>query len=158
MLNSIVILVVIQVLLLMPSFFYYRKIIKKFNFKYPRLLNYLAVILMPSLYTSIFILLYIGVFAPIWRSKTFEPIKWCENKSIRYRMVNDLISSELLIGKTKKEVEKYLGIGFKENCWTKNTYCYFAPDPDNYAFLDHYELVVFFGLDHKVKRVEYLLI
>lgn len=41
--------------------------------------------------------------------KTFNRISWLQNSQERIYMVNDLINSEQLIGKTRKEIIEYLG-------------------------------------------------
>lgn len=92
------------------------------------------------------------------RSKEFDSKEWIENKNDRYRMINHLMASDLIIGKTKNTVIEIIGEEYKEDCLLSNTFCYIAYDPDNFAFLDHYELVVHFDENNKVKKVSYELI
>ncbi len=155
MIKLILIFIVVEIILLIPSYFLYKKIlIKKFRVKKVKIYSFLATILMPVFWTSIMIGICYGIINPILRSKKFNSKDWIENVDSRYKMVRDLEDNKLLEGKDKEEIIKILGRDYTINCWTKNTICYVAPDPDNYAGLDHYELVVFFNDNHKVERVE----
>jgi len=98
------------------------------------------------------------VINPLIRSKKFETTTWINNPSSRYKMVNDLKNNDLLIGKTKQEVLDFLGNDYKENCYKKNTICYIAYDPDNYAVLDHFEFVIYFDNNGIVVKVSSELI
>ncbi|SDW82995.1 hypothetical protein SAMN05444411_102263 [Lutibacter oricola] len=113
---------------------------------------------MPIIYTFIFAIICYTIINPIIRSKKFEKKEWIENINSRYRMVNDLKNNDLLIGKTKNEVLEILGKDFNENCWIKDTWCFTAYDPDNYAPLDHYEFIIFFDENGVVKKVVHQLV
>ncbi|CAM4295604.1 outer membrane protein assembly factor BamE domain-containing protein [Zobellia nedashkovskayae] len=118
----------------------------------------MLVFIMPIVYTGLLGLICFAVIDPIVRSKSFEKKLRVEDINSRYKMVRDINNSNLLIGKTQREVIEILGKDFKENCWGKNTWCYVAYDPDNYAPLDHYEFIVFFNEDGTVEKAEYKLI
>jgi len=158
MIENTLIFIVLQLLLLVPSFFLYKKLVRRFNLKKVKLISILLTFIMPFIYVVIFFTVHFWFITPLIRSQKFEKKIWVEDVYSRYKMVTDIIRNGLLIGKTKKEVIDILGEGFHENCWGENTLCYPAYDPDNYAFLDHYELVVFFNEKGTVKRVSTLLI
>ncbi|PVY43225.1 hypothetical protein [Pontibacter virosus] len=64
-----------------------------------------------------FLLTYSSSLA-IWRyypDTEFDQAKWWAEPDKRYKMTEDLIARELLIGKTRPEVEKWLGITGREN-------------------------------------------
>ncbi|GAB1308607.1 hypothetical protein KH5_12900 [Urechidicola sp. KH5] len=133
----------------------YKKVLtKKSRNKNIKLYSILATLLLPIFWTAIFIGICYGIINPILRSKEFNSKDWIENVDLRYRMINDLKKNKKLNGKTKNEIIELLGISYTTGCWTKNTICYVAPDPDNYAMLDHYQLVIFFNEENKVERVE----
>ncbi|PHS01821.1 MAG: hypothetical protein COA80_01770 [Leeuwenhoekiella sp.] len=155
MIKLIFIFIVIQVLFLIPSYFLYRKFLtKKFRIKNIKLYSTLATFLMPIFLTTLMIGICYGIIDPILRSKEFNSKDWIENVDSRYRMVNDLEKNKKLNGKTKNEIIELLGNKYTTDCWTKNTICYDAPDPDNYAMLDHYEFVIFLNGKNKVERVQ----
>ncbi|WP_324719666.1 hypothetical protein [Salinimicrobium sp. HB62] len=113
----------------------------------------LATLLLPIVWTALFIGICYGIINPIWRSKEFNSKDWITDVDSRYRMVKDLEKNKLLEGKTKEEVIEILGTKYS-NCWTDNTICYITPDPDNFAVLDHMEFVVFFNEQNKVDQVQ----
>lgn len=159
MIKFILIFVILQFFFLVPSYFFYKRILKKkFGHKYIKRRTILATFLMPLIYTALMIGLCYGIINPLIRAKKFNSKDWIENVNSRYRMINDLKKTKLLNGKTRKEVIELLGNGFKTDCWNKNTLCYVAYDPDNYAPLDHYEFIIFFNENNKVNRVEHMLI
>ncbi|WP_179005719.1 hypothetical protein [Winogradskyella forsetii] len=104
--------------------------------------------------TTLMIGICYGIIDPVLRSKEFNSKDWIENVDSRYRMVNDLEKNKKLNGKTKNEIIELLGNEYTTDYWTKNTICYVAPDPDNYAMLDHYEFVIFLNGKNKVERVQ----
>ncbi|MEZ7504448.1 hypothetical protein [Flavobacterium sp. Arc2] len=69
-----------------------------------------TVILSPLLYIGI---IMIWIFSVSYYPKIdFNKQEWNENKEERYKMSNDIIKSEILIGKTKEEVIELLGDDF----------------------------------------------
>lgn len=161
MIKFIVIFIILQLLLLLllPSFFLYKKVVvKRFKLKKSNGLSILMTLIMPIIYTFFFVIICYGIINPIIRSQKFHKKEWILNPDSRYKMINDLMDNDLLIGKTKNEVIKILGKDFSENCWVKETWCYTAPDPDNYSPLDHYEFIIYFDNFGKVKKVAYMLI
>ena len=158
MTNLIFYFFILQIILIVPSFFIYKKLISKWTSRYLILKAIIPTLLIPILLTISFGAISYQYLDPIWRSKKFNSTDWIKEEDSRYRMINDLISSNLLIGKTKNQVKLILGPNYSENCWLKNTYCYIAYDPDNFAFLDHFELIVHFDKNNLVKNVTYELI
>ncbi|MBR9846963.1 MAG: hypothetical protein GYB35_13040 [Algicola sp.] len=51
----------------------------------------------------------INIFSNYHHQKYFSSELWIEKPSLRYELSDDLIASEMLIGKTKTEVESLLG-------------------------------------------------
>ena len=155
MIQLIFIFIVIEFLFLIPSYFLYRKFLKKKSVvKNLKIYSFLATLLMPIIWTMLFVAICYGIINPILRSKEFNSKDWVENIESRYRMTNDL-KENVLIGKNKIEVLKILGkndgeCGYKKNL---NTICYLIPDPDNVGILDHYELVIIFNEIGKVIQV-----
>ena len=155
MIQLIFIFIVIEFLFLIPSYFLYRKFLKKKSVvKNLKIYSFLSTLLMPIIWTMLFIAICYGIINPILRSKEFNSKDWVENIESRYRMTNDL-KENVLIGKNKIEVLKILGkndgeCGYKKNL---NTICYLIPDPDNVGILDHYELVIIFNEIGKVIQV-----
>ncbi len=93
-----------------------------------------AIILSPVLYVGIVL---IWIFSISYYPKTdFNRQQWVENKEERYKMSDDIIKTDMLIGKTKKEVIDILGDDF--SMYKKNHLIYnlgFVPglsniDPD----------------------------
>ncbi len=158
MFKNLFIFIVLQIIVLVPSFFFYRKIAKRLSAKNVKTNALILTIVMPVIYTIAFFFIYLKVINPIIRSKQFDQIIWKQDISSRYKMIQDIIESDLLIGKSKDEVVRILGNNFEENCWGKGTYCYLANDPDNYSLLDHRELVIHFDKNGIVNRVSYELI
>lgn len=52
----------------------------------------------------------INIFSNYHHQKYFSSELWLEQPSLRYELLDDLMASEVLIGKTKTEVESLLGI------------------------------------------------
>ena len=158
MLKYTVIFIVLQLVLLLPSFYLYKRAVVRFNIKRVKMTSVILTLVMPFIYTSIFVFVCYTIISPIVRSQKFDKSKWVKNVDSRYKMINNLIDSNLLIDKTKHEVIEILGNDFTENCWGESSMCYVAYDPDNYAPLDHYEFIVFFSENGIVKKAEYKLI
>jgi len=122
MIKLIFIFIVFEILFLIPSYFLYRRFLKnKYGIKNIKTYSILATLLMPILWTSLFIGICYGIINPIVRSKEFNSKDWIADVDSRYRMVNDLEKNKLLEGKSKEEVIKILGTEYT-NCWTKKYY------------------------------------
>jgi hypothetical protein len=105
---------IIILILAIPVYFLTKWIFKRLKLGNEKNRKYLAiiptVILSPLLYVGI---IMIWIFSVSYYPKTdFNKQKWNENKEERYKMSNDIIKSEILIGKTKEEVIELLGDDF----------------------------------------------
>lgn len=61
-----------------------------------------------------------SLYATYYPSRDFNQAEWISDHENRFEMTDDLISSKILIGKTKDEVKKFLGDDFylyDENHW-----------------------------------------
>ena len=102
---------VIILILAIPVYFLTKWIFKKLKLGNEKYRKYLAIIptiiLSPLLYVGI---IMIWIFSVSYYPKTdFNMQEWNENKEERYKMSNDIIKSDILIGKTKEEVIELLG-------------------------------------------------
>jgi hypothetical protein len=101
----------IILILAFPIYFLTKWILMRLKLGNENNRKYLAII--PTVIFSP--LLYIGIimiwlFSVSYYPKTdFNKQEWNENKKERYKMSNDIIKSEILIGKTKEEVIELLG-------------------------------------------------
>lgn len=105
---------IIILILAIPVYFLSKWILKKFKLGNDKNRRFLAIIptiiISPILYVSI---IMIWIFSISYYPKTdFSKQKWESNKDERYKMSNDIIKNELLIGKTKDEVINLLGNDF----------------------------------------------
>lgn len=103
--------IIIILILAIPVYFFNKWILKRLKLGNEKYRKYLAiiptVILSPLLYFGI---IMIWIFSISYYPKTdFDKNEWNENIEERYKMSNDIIKSEMLIGKTKEEVIKLLG-------------------------------------------------
>jgi len=104
--------VTIEILILaIPFYFFSKWILKKLKLGNNRNRKYFAII--PTVIVSP--LLYIGIIT-IWLysisyypKTTFDKQKWDEQIKERYKMSEDIMKSEILIGKNKAEVIELLG-------------------------------------------------
>lgn len=71
----------------------------------------------PIIYVSL--MLFIVAVASYYPKHDFSVEKWKNDPHLRYELTGDLISSRLLIGKSKNEIEKLLGkpISVESNNW-----------------------------------------
>ena len=102
---------VIILILAIPVYFLTKWIFKKLKLGNEKNRKYLAIIptiiLSPILYIGIIL---IWIFSVSYYPKTdFNKQEWNENKEERYKMANDIIKNEILIGKTRVEVIELLG-------------------------------------------------
>lgn len=112
---------VINILIGILVFFFLRWLLKKTRLpnKIQRLLTWAGtVVLTPIIYIVLFFTFIFSI--TYYPDKPFNQQKWMANPSERYEMSQNLIESELLIGKTKIEVKELLGsVSYKysENHW-----------------------------------------
>jgi hypothetical protein len=105
---------IIILILTFPIYFLTKWVLMRLKLGNKNSRKYLAiiptVILSPLLYIGI---IMIWIFSVSYYPKIdFNKQEWNENKEERYKMSNDIIKSEILIGKTKEEVIELLGDDF----------------------------------------------
>ena len=144
--------VLIQIVLLVPSFYFYRFIFRKVGAVYFKTYSYIFAILIPVLLTWLFITINSEYIHPWIRSEEFNSQKWKSKTNLRYRMVNDIIDNQRLIGKTKEEVTQILGKDTEEGPCNK---CigYSTNEPDQGFSIDHEVLEINFDNQNKVISV-----
>jgi hypothetical protein len=105
---------IIIVILAIPVYFLLKWILKKLKIGDNKNRKFLAIIqtiiLSPLLYVGIILVWFFSV--SYYPKTDFNKQEWNENKEERYKMSNDLIKNELLIGKSKIEVSELLGDDF----------------------------------------------
>ncbi len=102
------------------TFFFWRWLFKKLikNTRNRKMAIWASTIIgTPIIYTSIILLFIAALF--YYPEYKFDPEKWKNSPEKRYELTDDLINRKLLIGKSKNEVAKLLGIplDFKSNVW-----------------------------------------
>lgn len=106
----------IILILAIPIYFISRWILNKNNIGNEKNRKYFAIL--PAIFLSPFV--YVGIML-IWffsisyyPESKFDKKEWDTNVEERYEMSEDIIESELLIGKTKNEVVKLLGSDYSD--------------------------------------------
>ena len=105
---------IIVLILAIPIYFLSKWILKKWNFGNEKNRKYLAIIpsvvLSPIVYIG---LIYLWIFSiSYYPTNDFDKQTWESNPEERYKMSEDIIESEILIGKTKQEIVELLGNDF----------------------------------------------
>ena len=105
---------IIVLILAIPIYFLSKWILKKWNFGNEKNRKYLAIIpsvvLSPIVYIG---LIYLWIFSiSYYPTNDFDKQTWKSNPEERYKMSEDIIESEILIGKTKQEIVELLGNDF----------------------------------------------
>lgn len=98
-------------MLSIPVFYLVRWILTKFKLRSDKRREYIAIlptiILSPILYLAIlFVVLFVYAYYP---KEAFNRLEWINNPQERYEMSENIIESNMLIGKSKDEVIKLLG-------------------------------------------------
>ncbi|WP_162874846.1 hypothetical protein [Olleya sediminilitoris] len=105
---------VIVIIIACIVYYISKLILKRLNFGTSKKRKIVAlissIILSPLIYLGI---IYMMLFTiSYYPSNDFDKIKWDTNKAERYKMSEDIIESEILIGKTKTEIIQLLGNDF----------------------------------------------
>lgn len=105
---------VIVIIIACIVYYISKLILKRLNFGTSKKRKIVAlissIILGPLIYLGI---IYMMLFTiSYYPSNDFDKIKWDTNKAERYKMSEDIIESEILIGKTKTEIIQLLGNDF----------------------------------------------
>lgn len=100
----------IILILAIPTFFIWRLIFRK-HIKDKNRLNIITLVATlvatPIIYIGIIMLCIFSI--SYYPSKEFDRQKWISDKESRYELSEEIIESEMLIGKTKSEVKEILG-------------------------------------------------
>jgi hypothetical protein len=83
---------------------------------------------------------------------SFDKELWRNNPTERYKMVDDLIESQMLISKTKNEVRILLGEPYSISNIQKDIFIYRLGDQPNFFKSRREHLLIIF-LNHKVDKV-----
>lgn len=101
---------ILLILLCIPVFFIWRWILKKFiedNKRRTITTWIVTIITTPFVYAGMIVLILLAMsYYPTHR---FNKAEWLENPKKRYQLSDDIINSNVLIGKTKAEVKQMLG-------------------------------------------------
>jgi uncharacterized membrane protein len=105
---------IIILILSIPTYFLSKWILKKLKFGNNKNRKFIALI--PTLFLSPIIyvgIIYLWIFSiSYYPSNEFNKQEWETNVEERYKMSEDIIESEILIGKTKDEITELLGQDF----------------------------------------------
>lgn len=101
-----------------------------------------------------FAAILIGSFL-IWTfEERFDEKAWRANPEKRYQMVDDIIDSDLLIGKSKEDIIELLGSPYNTNLYGKDNFAYRLGRPPSFSESKRTILIVDFELDHAVQVIE----
>jgi hypothetical protein len=105
-------MIIVLILLAISLYFLAFRVLKTYitKVRIRRLLSVLsAVFFSPVLYFGIvFLMLFVVSYYP---KKDFDRERWVSQTELRYEMTDDIIEGNLLIGKSKSEIEGLLGLG-----------------------------------------------
>src|SRR6185437_5169264 len=97
----------ILIILAVPTFFIWRWLLKKIIKRYrTRIITtwIVTIIFTPIIYIRLILLVLFGM--EYYPNRDFDMNEWLANKEHRYEYSKDIISSKMLIGKTKNEIRK----------------------------------------------------
>ena len=127
----------IIILLAIPLYFFWRWLLKKFikNERNRKIATWVITICSAPILYVLLIILWIFIIS-YYPSYDFNKKEWLADKETRYELSEDIIESQILIGKTKQQVREILGND--ENKEEDNYWQYylgfkptlFAIDPD----------------------------
>ena len=101
---------IIMLLIAIPAFFIWRYVFKKFIsvIRTRKMVTWTATLISaPLIYMGIVQLFFFGL--SYYPTHDFNKEKWFSDREKRYEVFEDIIESEMLIGKTKTEVRQILG-------------------------------------------------
>lgn len=91
----------------------------------------------------------------IWTfEERFDENTWSTNPAVRYKMADDIIDSDMLIGKHKQAVIDLLGTPYKTNIYGKDNFIYRLGRPPSFSESKRTILIIDFELDHVVEVIE----
>lgn len=150
--NLVLYFILTQLILLVPSYYFYRWILRRTVTKNVGFYSNLLVVSVPIILVFVFIQINNRYIEPWIRSDKFDSSAWQNDNEGRYRMVKELIESNILNGKTKDEVYFLLGKG-NEDGPCNNCVGYPTNDPDQGLSIDHEVLEVNFNEEDRVVSV-----
>ncbi|MCU4154884.1 hypothetical protein J1N10_02785 [Carboxylicivirga sp. A043] len=111
MYEMIAVLVVVLIIIAIPLYFLIKWMMVRMKVErstgYTILAGVSAAVLSPVILGGIIVAIIVSI--SYYPDNTFSRQKWMENKEERYKLSSDIIDSEILIGKTEKEVVQLLG-------------------------------------------------
>lgn len=141
----------ILIILGVPTFFFWRWLLKKFikSNNIRKIVSWAATILVtPIIYVGIILIWFISLsYHP---THAFNHQKWISDKEQRYELSDDIIDSNMLLGKTKAEV--LLLLGEEGNAEASDNWSYYLGFKPGFANIDPYFLSIEFE-NGKVVRV-----
>jgi hypothetical protein len=144
------------VVVLIPVYFLSLLILKKKNMG--TITNRKFIALVPTVIAGPIVYVMVisaWVFSSVYYPKEpFDPVKWYENRDARYRMSNDIITSDMLMGKTKDEITALLGDDFYVR--GKDMIGYYLGFVPGFGNIDPDVLVLYFehGIVIKVAQIK----
>ncbi|MEM5563689.1 hypothetical protein WNY78_01165 [Psychroserpens sp. AS72] len=91
----------------------------------------------------------------IWTfEERFDQDDWESNTEKRYQMADDIIDSEMLIGKSKEDIIDVLGLPYKSNLYGKDNIAYRLGRPPSFSESKRTILIIDFELDHAVQVIQ----
>ncbi|MCO5260574.1 MAG: hypothetical protein M9916_10555 [Crocinitomicaceae bacterium] len=144
--------ILVQVILLIPSFYFYSWIFSKTKLVAVKAYSFLCTILFPIIFTCVFVNINNQYISPWLHSEKFDSKKWQNNDKYRYRMKNDILKNNVLIGKTKNEVIALLGNDI-EHGPCKDCIGYSTYEPVEGFSIDHEVLEIYFDDQNRVTSV-----
>ncbi|WP_321426364.1 hypothetical protein [uncultured Bacteroides sp.] len=138
--------------LCLPTFIFWRWLLKKL-IKVDRtrkIVSWVATLIAtPLIYIGIIMLLFFSM--SYYPTHDFDKEKWFTDKEKRYEMSDDIIESNMLIGKTKAEIQQILGDG--DNSAQSDDWYYYLGYRPGFASIDPDVLYIEFR-NCKVIRIE----
>lgn len=95
-----------------------------------------------------------GAFFTWIFEERFNEKGWRSNRSMRYKMADDIIDSDLLIGKSKEDIIDLLGVPYDTNLFGKDNIAYRLGRPPSFSQTKHAILIIDFKLGHAVQVIE----
>lgn len=152
MISYLILFIALQIVLLYPSYGFYKRVSERIGMGQIKALPYLATFLMPLVLIGVFMWFNSQFIGPWIRSSSFDSKEWKDDPRNRYTMVNDLLHSKVLIGKTKAEVVLLLGPDSEQGpcdaCIGYSTH-----EPDQAISIDHEVLEIGFDDHGRVNAV-----
>ena len=146
---------IIILIIAIPTYFISKWLLKKLKLGNESNRKYIAIvptiILTPLIYLGIIIIWIFSI--SYYPQQDFNKEKWDSNIEERYTMSEDIIESEMLIGKTKTEVLEILGTEYL-TC-DENHITYYLGFVPGFVSIDHDVLDIYFENGRVVKVTQH---